>query len=160
MLDLVVSFFMPQSTNFPKKQKRLPKPFFPVRVGRSSAGLGLFALIDIPRGRRVIEYGGWLISVAEGDKLEDKNRYVFNINTRWDLDGSPRWNTTRYINHACRPNSEAIMVGNRVMITTCKKVKAGEEITYDYGKEYFDGYIKPFGCRCRTCVKKRLKGVK
>ena len=24
----------------------------------------------------------------------------------------------------------------------------GEEITYDYGKEYFDEYIKPKGCRC------------
>lgn len=134
--------------------KRVPKPNFPVKVKRSSAGLGLFAETDIPKGRRIIEYGGWLISTQEGDDLEDRNRYVFNINKRWDLDGSPRWNTTRYINHACRPNSEAITVGNHVMITSAKKIKAGEEITYHYGKEYVDGYIKPLGCRCRTCVKK------
>lgn len=146
---------MSKKTSFKKRVKRVPQAFFPVKVKRSSAGLGLFAETDIPRGRRVIEYGGWLISVEEGDKLEDRNRYVFNINSRWDLDGSPRWNTTRYINHACRPNSEAILVGNRVMITTRKKVRAGEEITYDYGKEYFDGYIQPLGCRCKTCVQKK-----
>lgn len=140
-----------------QRVKRVPTPFFPVKVKRSSAGLGLFALADIPRGRRVIEYGGWLISTEEGDKLEDRNRYIFNINSRWDLDGSPRFNTTRYINHACRPNCDANLIGNRVMITTVKCIKAGEEITYNYGKEYFDGYIKPFGCRCRTCVKKKGK---
>lgn len=139
----------------PAKQKRVPQIFFPVKVKRSQAGLGLFAAADIPRHRRVMEYGGWLISVQEGDKLEDRNRYVFNINSRLDLDGSPRWNTTRYINHACRPNCEAITVGDRIMITTIKKIQAGEEITFNYGKEYFDGYIKPLGCRCRTCTKKR-----
>ncbi len=138
-----------------KKEKRIPEIFYQVRVGRSSAGLGLFAKEDIPKGRRVIEYGGWLISAKDGDDLEDRNRYVFNINSRWDLDGSPRWNTTRYINHACRPNCEANTVGNRVIISAIKKIKAGEELTYDYGKEYFDGYIKPIGCRCLSCGKKK-----
>lgn len=142
------------------KTKRIPEVFYPVRVGRSSAGLGLFATTDIPKGRRVIEYGGWLISAKDGDDLEDRNRYIFNINSRWDLDGSPRWNTTRYINHACRPNCEANTVGNRIIISTIKKVQAGEELTYDYGKEYFDGYIKPIGCRCLSCEKKRAKGGK
>lgn len=143
-----------------KKEKRIPEIFYQVRVGRSSAGLGLFAKEDIPKGRRVIEYGGWLISAKDGDDLEDRNRYVFNINSRWDLDGSPRWNTTRYINHACRPNCEANTVGNRVIISAIKKIKAGEELTYDYGKEYFDGYIKPIGCRCLSCGKKKAKGAK
>lgn len=140
-----------------KKEKRIPQVFYPVRVGRSSAGLGLFAKEDIPKDRRVIEYGGWLISTKEGDDLEDRNRYVFNINSRWDLDGSPRWNTTRYINHACRPNCDAVTVGNRIMITTKRKVRAGEELTYNYGKDYFDGYIKPIGCRCESCEKKKQK---
>ncbi len=142
------------------KTKRIPEVFYPVRVGRSSAGLGLFAMTDIPKGRRVIEYGGWLISAKDGDDLEDRNRYVFNINSRWDLDGSPRWNTTRYINHACRPNCEANTVGNRVIISAIKNVRTGEEITYDYGKEYFDGYIKPIGCRCKSCEKKKGKAGK
>lgn len=135
--------------------KRIPKPFYAVRVGRSSAGLGLFAEVDIPKDRRIIEYGGWLISTKEGDDLEDRNKYIFNVNSRWDLDGSPRWNTTRYINHACRPNSEAMTIGNRIMITSRKKILAGEEITYNYGKEYFNGYIKPIGCRCKTCSQKK-----
>lgn len=143
------------TTNSPTRVKRVPEIYFPVQVKRSSAGLGLFAKANIPKGRRVMEYGGWLITVKEGDDLEDRNRYVFNVNARWDLDGSPRWNTTRYINHACRPNCEAIMVGNRVMITAIKNIQAGDEITYDYGKEYFNGYIKPLGCRCASCTQKR-----
>lgn len=140
-----------------KKEKRLSTAFYPVRVGKSAAGLGLFAKTDIPKRRRVIEYGGWLIPADEGDKLEDRNRYIFNINTRLDIDGSPRFNTARYVNHACRPNCEAILVGNRVMITTKKRVRAGEELTFHYGKEYIDGYIKPVGCQCQTCQKKKAK---
>jgi uncharacterized protein len=27
----------------------------------------------------------------------------------------------------------------------------GEEITYDYGKDYFDLFIKDSGCRCAEC---------
>ena len=32
-----------------------------------------------------------------------------------------------------------------------KNIATGEEITYDYGKEYFEGVIEPIGCRCGKC---------
>ncbi len=71
------------------------------------------------------------------------------------IDGSPRSNAARYINHSCRPNAKAYRTGARVWIWSIRAIKAGEEITYDYGKSYFDEQIKPVGCKCAKCVKKR-----
>lgn len=126
-------------------------PRYAVRVKRSRAGFGLFAGGDIPRGRTVIEYVGKLIPASLGDELEDRNRYIFNVNSRWDIDGSPRWNQARYINHSCRPNCEAITRQGRIYIVSRRAIRTGEELTYHYGKDYFDGYIAPAGCRCVKC---------
>jgi hypothetical protein len=58
----------------------------------------------------------------------------------------------RYINHSCRPNAEALISKGRVWIWSRRNIKAGEEIAYDYGKEYFEGVIKPIGCKCEKCA--------
>ena len=120
-------------------------------VRRTSAGLGLFALEPIPAGRRIIEYTGPLVS---NEEVERRNwgKYFFAVNTKWSIDGTPRSNTARYINHSCRPNAEAIVTGRRVWIWSKRRIKAGEQITYDYGKEYFDDHIKPVGCKCEKCA--------
>ncbi len=119
-------------------------------VRRTTPGLGLFALKPIPKGKRIIEYTGPIISNEEVDKRRGK--YFFQINSKWSVDGSPRGNTARYVNHSCNPNAEAFISGHRVWIWSKKNIKEGEEITFDYGKEYFDDHIKPTGCRCRKCT--------
>jgi SET domain-containing protein len=119
-------------------------------VRRSATGLGLFALEGIPAGKRIIEYTGPLISNEEVERRKT-GRYFFGVNSRWSIDGSTRTNTARYINHSCRPNAEAIVSGRRVWIWSKRNIKAGEEITYDYGREYFEDYIRPAGCRCVKC---------
>lgn len=113
-------------------------------VRRAGTGLGLFALQDIPAGRRIIEYTGPLISNEEvaGRKF---GKYFLRVNTMWSIDGSPRTNTARCINHSCAPNAEAFISGHRVWIWSKKRVEAGEEISLDYGEEYFDDHIKPRG---------------
>ncbi len=116
-------------------------------VRRTTTGLGLFALKSISKGKRIIEYTGPIISNKEVDKRRGK--YFFQINTKWSVDGSPRGNTARYINHSCGPNAEAFISGHRIWIWSKKNIKEGEEITINYGKEYFDDHIKPRGCRCR-----------
>lgn len=118
-------------------------------IKRTNAGLGLFAAKPILRGKRIIEYTGPLIPNEEVDKRV--GRYFFGVNSKWSIDGSPRSNIARYINHSCRPNAEAIISGRRVWIWSRKNIKAGEEIAYDYGKEYFEDIIKPMGCRCEKC---------
>jgi len=127
-------------------------------VQRTATGLGLFATKPIPKNKRIVEYTGPFISNKE---VEQSNRkYFFGINSRWSIDGSPRSNIARYINHSCRPNAEAVISGRRVWIWSRKKIKAGEEITYDYGAEYFEGVIEPIGCQCQKCGRTRSKSTR
>ncbi|MDP2838315.1 MAG: SET domain-containing protein-lysine N-methyltransferase [Candidatus Moranbacteria bacterium] len=120
-----------------------------VHVKRASAGLGLFALAPIKKGTTIIEYIGERVPTEVGDERD--NRYMFNINTKWDIDGSPRHNTARYANHSCRPNCEAINRRGRIFIVAKRSINVGEELTYHYGKDHFTGFIKPLGCRCARC---------
>jgi SET domain-containing protein len=115
-----------------------------VAVKRSRAGLGLFATDAIPKGTRIIEYRGRRMS---HERAPD-NKYLFTVDKKTVIDGSPRWNTARYINHSCRPNAEAIDEGGRIFIEATRLIAPGEEITYHYGKEYYEDIIKKIGCRC------------
>lgn len=126
----------------------LPK----VKVKRSSAGLGLFAEEMIQRGALVIEYTGERISEEEANKRG--GRYLFEVTPTLVIDGKGRENTARYANHACKPNAEAEHDEDedRIFIRAKKKINAGEEITYDYGKDYIKQIIGKEGCKCATCL--------
>lgn len=128
-----------------------------VRVGRSSAGLGLYAAEDMPKGVCFIEYIGRVIKGEE--EYTSTSKYLFEVHNRKTIDGRDRSNTARYINHSCKPNAEPETHKGRVFIFTTKKIKAGEEICYDYGKEYWDDHIKPLGCRCIKCTITSTKTV-
>ena len=118
-------------------------------VKRSKTGLGLFATKLIPKGTRIIEYVGPRIPNEEVEKSNGK--YFFGVNSKWSIDGSVRANIARYINHSCSPNAEAIISKGRVWIWSRRNIKPGEEIAYDYGKEYFEGIIQELGCKCDKC---------
>ena len=125
----------------------------PFAVKRTKTGLGLFATKPIPKGKRLIEYFGPLVPNEEVEKSSKK--YFFSVNQKWSIDGSGRSNLARYINHSCKPNAEAFVSNRRrVWIWSAKNIKPGEEITYDYGKEYFEGIIEPIGCKCKRCGKR------
>jgi SET domain-containing protein len=128
-------------------------PRRPFRLARSNTGLGLFATKPIKRGEFIIKYWGRRISNKEADEID--NRYLFELNSRWTVDGSTRRNVARYINHSCRPNAESDVVRGEILITAIKKIQPGEEITYDYGKEHFVGFIKPMGCKCVKCTERK-----
>lgn len=120
-----------------------------VIVKRSKTGLGLFALADIEKGSRIIQYTG--IKIPRDDLARHKGRYLFTLNDKWTIDGRSRENIARYANHSCRPNADTITNSRNIWIIAKKKIKAGEEITYDYGREYFNQFIKPHGCKCAKC---------
>ncbi len=124
-----------------------------VSVKRSSAGLGLFAAEDITKDQLIIEYTGERITDDEANIRG--GRYLFAVTDKLVIDGKHHGNKARYINHACKPNAEAEHdeEDDRIYIRACKKIKSGEEITYDYGKEYIDDFIKG-GCKCASCQKK------
>jgi SET domain-containing protein len=124
-------------------------------VKKSKAGLGLFAGEPIKKGVRIIEYIGEKVSAEEANKRGGK--YLFEINTKWTIDGTNRKNTARYINHACgkTANCEAENDRGRIFILAKKSIETGDELTYDYGNEYFDEHIKPHGCRCGSCLPNR-----
>ena len=131
----------------------------PYRVGRSRTGLGLFATKPIKKGAKIVRYFGPLLDSKKKKDDAIENKYLFELNGRWTIDGSVRKNIARYINHACKPNAESDVRPRKrkVVIRAIKNIEPGEEINYDYGTDYFKAYLKPIGCKCATCEKKRKK---
>ncbi|MEA2899268.1 MAG: uncharacterized protein QOJ84_4883 [Bradyrhizobium sp.] len=131
----------------------------PYRIGRSRTGLGLFATKPIKKGAKIVRYFGPLLDSRNKRHDGIENKYLFELNGRWTIDGSVRKNVARYINHACRPNAESDVSARKrkVVIRAIKDIEPGEEINYDYGTDYFKAYLKPIGCKCDSCEKKRRK---
>lgn len=125
------------------------------QVKKSSAGLGLFATAEYKKGELVIEYTGERITEPEANRRGGK--YLFELNDNFTIDGKGRANTARYLNHACKPNCypELSEDEKQIFIYAKRKILIGEELTYNYGKMYFNELIKKDTCRCATCVEKR-----
>lgn len=123
-------------------------------VKKSNAGLGLFATAPIKKGSFIIEYVGPLLGENEVDKKGGK--YLFALGKKWTIDGTARQNIARYINHSCvGTNCEPTQYALHIKIRATKNIKAGEELLYDYGKEYFDAFIGKL-CRCpKHSIKQR-----
>ena len=134
-------------------------PKKPYRVGRSRTGLGLFATQRIKKGTKIVRYFGPLLDSKKKKDDAIENKYLFELNNRWTIDGSVRENVARYINHACKPNAESDVRPRKrkVFIRAIKNIEPGDEINYDYGTDYFKAYLKPIGCKCDACEKKRKK---
>jgi SET domain-containing protein len=118
---------------------------------------GLYGARNIKYGILVINYKGKLITKKETDtnpKFDnDKAIYLFNLNSRYDLDGDFKYNDARLINHSCNPNCEVEGKGLKLWITAIRDIKKGEELSYDYGFGYDEDY-KQFVCKCgaKNCV--------
>jgi SET domain-containing protein len=142
------------------------RPSF-LRVGRSKTGLGLFAVKPIRKRTIFAEYKGPRVSAKVAEQMEGRgSRYLYEINGRWTIDGSPRSNQARYANHSCRPNAESdVLYGERakgraggmVVLRAIRNIQPGDEITYDYGKDYWKAYIGRANCLCDSCIRRRKK---
>ncbi|MCX6755009.1 MAG: SET domain-containing protein-lysine N-methyltransferase [Candidatus Nomurabacteria bacterium] len=117
-----------------------------VKVKKTKAGLGLVADQDLNKGDFVIEYVGK--AMTEKEAFARGGMYLFEINKNLTIDGTNRKNTARYINHNCKPNCEVEIKQKRIFISTKKKIAKGEELGYDYGKDFYKEHIKPQGCKC------------
>ncbi|MBD1141640.1 SET domain-containing protein-lysine N-methyltransferase [Pelagibacterales bacterium SAG-MED32] len=137
------------------------------KVKKSSVhGSGVFAIQDIKKNSKIIEYIGEKVLKAEGDKRSERrikkfldsktdgSVYVFELNSKYDIDGSPLYNKARYINHSCAPNCVVDIIDDRIWIKSIKKIKKGEELNYDYGYEFNKDDFNDHVCRCgsKKCI--------
>jgi SET domain-containing protein len=130
----------------------------PFRIGRAKTGLGLFATKPIKKRTRIVRYIGRKIPNDVAERLEAKGaRYMYELNKNYTLDGSSRSNVARYANHSCRPNSESLIYRGQVFIKSVRNIEVGDEITYHYGKDYYDAYIGKARCKCVTCTLRRAR---
>ncbi len=131
------------------------------RVKKSKVhGSGVFATKDIQRNTKIIEYIGEKVHKSEGDKRSAKrikdylhseetgSVYIFELNSKYDIDGSFEYNKARYINHSCNPNSEVDIVDGKIWISSIKKIYKGQELSYDYGYEFDKDDYKDHICKC------------
>jgi len=130
-------------------KKRLNGHTFDLKIGRSRTGLGLYTLAPIDKGACIVEYTGRRITQKE--EYTSRSKYLFEVTRKKTIDGQSRSNTARYINHSCSPNCAVKYRKGRVFIFARRRIKADEELSYDYGKDYFDEWIKRKGCRCLKC---------
>ena len=131
--------------------------------GSAIHGRGVYATQDIPAEEKIIEYVGELVDKDESGlrgtaqhehaiETGDAAVYIFNVSRKYDLDGNFPWNTARLINHSCEPNCEAWATGKKIFIHALQDIKAGDELTFDYG---FDvDCFEDHPCRCgrESCV--------
>ena len=130
----------------------------PFRIGRAKTGLGLFAIKPIKKGAFIVRYSGRVIPNEEAERREARGaRYMYELNNKFTLDGSSRRNIGRYANHSCRPNAETVIYRRKVRIKAMRNIKAGDEITYHYGRDYYDSYIGKARCKCVTCTLRRSR---
>ena len=121
-------------------------------------GKGVFALTDLAEGETIIEYVGEVISWKEAlrrhphDPTDPNHTFYFHIDEKHVIDAKHGGNSSRWINHACKPNCEADEDGGRVFIKALRNIKTGEELFYDYGliidAKYTKKLLAEYPCWC------------
>ena len=118
------------------------------------------------KNTKIIQYIGEKVLRVEGNKRSEQriknylnsnktgSVYIFELNKKYDIDGSPKYNKARYINHSCSPNCEVDIIKDEIWIYSIKNIKNGEEISYDYGYSFDKDDYKDHLCKCgsKNCI--------
>lgn len=117
----------------------------------------MYATHTIEKDTPIVEYKGELISQAEAWRREQRylprqRIWIFILNDRWTRDAAVGGNIARYINHSCRPNCYTDVIRRHAWVFADRRIKAGEELTYDY---HTDG-VAGIECQCRPRCKRIL----
>ena len=110
-------------------------------------GKGLFSTVDIAEGSKIFVIEGEAISEEECIKREaDGNVYIFWNESNY-IDTSMT-NKIKYINHNCDCNCDVLENDEEsLMLVAYRDIKAGEELTIDYGYEEIYEL-----CQCKICA--------
>jgi SET domain-containing protein len=155
----------------PRARKR--RPFI---IRRSDVhGRGAFATEWIRNGTRLIEYTGERISEDAADRRYDDDdesqpyhTFLFSLDDGTVVDAAYGGNVSRYINHSCDPNCEAVIEDDRIFIDAIREIAPGEELYYDYSfvleerhtpavKRRYPCYCGSENCRGTILAPKRKK---
>lgn len=126
-------------------------------------GRGMFTMVEIPKGERVIEYVGDKVTKKESNRRAEVQLrraaksgtgsvYIFTLNQRYDIDGNVNYNRARLINHSCKPNCEVDIIRGRIWIISKRKIKEAEELSFDYGFDLDSFEDHPCTCGAPNCV--------
>lgn len=129
--------------------KKLANYFDKIIVKNSSIhGKGIFTTVDIPGNSLIMTIIGEVIS---GDECERREEEEDNVYIFWNGDNcfidTAMTERIKYINHKCDFNCDVVDRDNKSLsLIAFRDIKAGEELTIDYGYEeiYED-------CRCALC---------
>lgn len=145
------------------EQKPTESEWIEVRTS-SIHGRGVYAKKRIPKGTKIIEYVGDVITKRDADlRAEDTLEkseghtngggvYIFELSKKYDIDGNVPWNTARLINHSCEPNCETTGDDEHVWIEARRDIEKGEELGYDYCYDIDDYEDHPCKCGSGNCV--------
>ncbi|GFE86170.1 SET domain-containing protein [Steroidobacter agaridevorans] len=141
----------------PKKRAVLNSPLVEAR-NSPIHGRGVYAIVPIKKGARVIEYLGERISHGEADARyekkgdDDGHTFLFIASNRTVIDAGVDGNDARFINHSCAPNCETVIENSRVFIDAIRNIKPGEELGYDYQLTWEStddpAELALYACRC------------
>ncbi len=139
-----------------------------IQIRRSPLhGKDVFAVVDIPRGKRIIEYKGAPASLTpqrSGNTRPNPDdffhTFLFALSDgRHCIDAGTDENAARWINHRCAPNCEAVEEFDRngllcVYLHAKRLIRAGEELNFGYclgfDQPATDEDRRNYLCRCRS----------
>jgi uncharacterized protein len=122
-------------------------------------GRGVFATAKISKGTVIVEYKGqrasWddAMERPDSDPEDSAHTFLFQLDDGRVIDARVRGNAARWINHSCDPNCRTFEDDDgRVFIEAKRKIRPGEELSYDY-KLQIEGRLTKreraqYTCRC------------
>ena len=125
-------------------------------------GVGLRAAAQIARDSFIMEYVGEVLDPQRFHKRakkysqnDVKHFYFMALSTDYIIDATSKGNISRFINHSCDPNAETqkwTVDGElRVGFFSKRKIKLGEEITFDYKYERYGQQAQKCYCGANNC---------
>jgi uncharacterized protein len=163
--------FTPVKKRHMKKNTPKYRHLIAVRNSRIQ-GKGVFALQRIRKGAKIIEYVGEVITNEEAerryddDKSERHHTFLFELDEDTCIDAAYGGNISRFINHSCSPNCEALIDGKHIYIFAKQNLQPGVELAYDYSYDVSarrtKALLEYYAChcgspRCRGTILKPLR---
>jgi len=148
---------MPTKLHIPRLNPQFVRFKLVIRRSRIER-FGVFTEEMIPLGKRVIQYTGERISKREVMRRaarmlsagKEARVYTVHLNRRWWVDPAVGGSGAEFINHACDPNLTVRRIRGQVFLYSFRKIRAGEELTIDYG----------FRCSCPCrCGSSKCRGT-